>query len=113
MGVAGRVAVARFEVYQIDLDPTRGSEIRKLRPCVIVSPDEMNRQLRAVVVAPMTSHGRKYPTRVAVQFRGTDGLVVLDELRKVDKVRLAHRLGDLDPRSSQRVLAVLAEMFAP
>ena len=111
--MARRLAVARFEVHQVNLDPTVGSEIRKSRPCVIVSPDEMNRHLRTVIVAPMTTHGRSYPTRVAITFAGINGQVVLDQMRTVDKVRLIRQLGTLDGRASQQVLEVLAEMFAP
>ena len=111
--MAGRVGVARFEVHQVDLDPTRRSEIRKSRPCLVVSPDEMNRHLRTIIVAPLTIHGRSYPTRVPVKFHGTDGQVVLDQIRTVDKVRLIRRLGALDHVTARRVLDVLAEMFAP
>jgi mRNA interferase MazF len=111
--VARGVGVARFEVYQVDLEPTRGSEIRKSRPCLIISPDEMNRHLRTVIVAPMTTQGRAYPSRVAVNFRGTQGQVVLDQIRTVGKMRLVRRLGTLDQVSARRVLDVLAEMFAP
>jgi mRNA interferase MazF len=105
--------VARFEVHQVNLDPTRGSEIRKSRPCLVISPDEMNRHLRTVIVAPMTTQGRPYPTRVPVTFRGTAGQVVLDQIRTVDKVRLIRRLGTLDQPAAHRVLSILAEMFAP
>lgn len=80
--------VKRFEVYLVNLDPTVGSEIQKTRPCVVVSPDEMNRHIRTVIVAPMTTTHRQYPTRVACCFRGKDGQVVLDQLRTVDKERL-------------------------
>jgi mRNA interferase MazF len=111
--VARQLNIARFEVHQVDLDPSRGSEIRKSRPCLIISPDEMNRHLRTVSVAPMFSQGHRYPTRVAVNFRGTAGLVVLDQIRTVDKVRLVRRLGVLDQVGARRVLDVLAEMFAP
>jgi mRNA interferase MazF len=111
--VARGVGVARFEVYQVDPEPTRGSEIRKSRPCLIISPDEMNRHLRTVIVAPMTTQGRAYPSRVAVNFRGTQGQVVLDQIRTVGKMRLVRRLGTLDQVSARRVLDVLAEMFAP
>jgi len=110
--VARRLGLARFEVHQVDLDPTPGSEMRKSRPCLIVSPNEMNRHLRTVIVAPMTSQGRVYPTRVAVNFGGVNGLVVLDQLRTVDKVRLTRRLGTLDEAAARRVLDVLLEMFA-
>jgi len=106
------VDVARFDVFRVNLDPTVGSEIRKTRPCVVVSPDEMNRHVRTVVVAPLTTKGRPYPTRVPVRFGGKSGQVVIDQLRTVDKARLVARLGTLDHRAAHRVLAVLAEFFA-
>ena len=110
-GVAPRVA--RFEVHLVRLDPTQGSEIRKTRPCVVVSPDEMNRHLRTVIVAPMTTQGRPYPSRVPVTFGGTAGQVVLDQIRTVDRTRLVRRLGVLDDATAQRILDVLAALFAP
>ena len=105
--------VARFEVYLVRLDPTLGSEIRKTRPCLVISPDEMNRHLRTVIVAPMTTQGRSYPSRVPVTFGGTSGQVVLDQIRTVDRTRLVRRLGVLDEQAAQRVLEVLAALFAP
>ena len=105
--------VSRFDVFLVNLDPTVGSEIRKSRPCVVVSPDEMNRYVRTVVVAPLTTAGRPYPSRVPVRFAGKDGQVVVDQLRTVDKVRLARRLGALEPREAAAVLEVLREFFAP
>lgn len=107
------MGVSRFEVFLVNLDPTVGSEIRKSRPCVVVSPDEMNRYVRTVVVAPLTSAGRPYPSRVPVRFAGRDGQVVVDQLRTVDKVRLAQRLGALKAREAAAVLEVLREFFAP
>jgi len=107
------VGVGRFDVCLVNLDPTVGSEIRKSRPCVVVSPDEMNRHVRTVVVAPLTSSGRAYPTRVPTRFAGKDGQVVIDQLRTVDKVRLAKRLGALEAREAAAVLEVLREFFAP
>jgi mRNA interferase MazF len=112
MGVARALTVARFEVHLVRLDPTRGSEIRKTRPCVVISPDEMNRHLHTVIVAPMTTQGRTYPTRIPVTFLGTDGHVVLDQIRTVDKVRLTRHLGALDQVTALSVLDVLGEMFA-
>jgi mRNA interferase MazF len=106
------VDVARFDVFLVNLDPTVGSEIRKTRPCVVVSPDEMNRHVRTVVVAPLTSRGRPYPTRVATRFAGKSGQVVIDQLRTVDKVRLVARLGALDHKAAAKVLQVLAEFCA-
>ena len=104
--------VKRFEVYLVSLDPTVGREIRKTRPCLIVSPDEMNRHIGTVIVAPMTTRGRPYPTRVPCRFQEKDGQVVLDQLRSVDQRRLARKLGRIDPRAGNAVLAALAEIFA-
>jgi len=102
----------RFEVYLVDLDPTAGSEIRKTRPCLIVSPDEMNRHLRTVIVAPMTSVRRPYPTRVDCIFQKVRGQVALDQIRAVDRTRLGKRLGTMHAATQERVLAVLSEVFA-
>jgi mRNA interferase MazF len=107
------VVVARFGVYLVRLDPTEGHEIQKTRPCVVISPDEMNRHIGTVIVAPMTTHGRAYPTRVELTFQGKSGQIVLDQVRTVDKSRLVRRLGRLDKPTAERVLAVLQEMFAP
>ena len=107
------MVVKRFEVYLVNLDPTVGSEIRKTRPCLIISPDEMNRYIATVLVAPMTTKGRDYPTRVPCRFKGKDGQVVLDQIRTIDKVRLVQKLGRIDPQTQDDVLSILAEMFAP
>ena len=106
------MVVQRFEVYLVNLDPTVGSEIKKTRPCLVVSPDEMNRHIATVIVAPMTTQGRPYPTRVACRFQGKDGQIVLDQLRTADKARLIRRLGHISPSAQKSALAVLAEMFA-
>lgn len=103
----------RGEVYLIDLDPTRGSEIRKTRPCVVVSPDELNQHLRTVIVAPMTTGGQAYPWRVRCRFRDRSGFVAIDQLRTVDSERLVKRLGRVTPGTLAAVLAVLQEMFTP
>jgi mRNA interferase MazF len=107
------MAISRFEVYLVNLDPTVGSEIQKTRPCLVVSPDEMNHHIRTVIVAPLTTQGKAYPTRVACRFKGKDGLVVLDQIRTVDQVRLVKKLGKIDAQTAAEVLAVLQEMFAP
>jgi mRNA interferase MazF len=107
------MAVNRFEVYSVNLDPTVGSEIRKVRPCLVVSPDEMNHYIRTVIVAPMTTKGQAYATRVACRFQGKRGQVVLDQIRTVDRERLTRKLGRLDPKTAAKVLEVLQEMFAP
>ncbi len=106
------MVVKRFEVFLVYLDPTVGSEIRKRRPCLIISPDEMNQHIATVVVAPMTTQGRPYPTRVSCRFQGKAGQIVLDQLRTVDKMRLIKRLGWISATARKAVLAVLAEMFA-
>lgn len=107
------MVVKRFDVYLINLDPTVGSEIKKTRPCLVISPDEMNRFIRTVIVAPMTTKGAQYPTRVPCKFQGKRGQVVLDQLRTVDKTRLVKRLGKVGAQTRAEVLSVLAEMFAP
>jgi len=106
------MVVRRFEVYLAALDPTVGSEIRKTRPCLVISPDEMNRHIATVIVAPMTTRGRPYPTRVPCRFQGKEGQIVLDQIRTLDKTRLVERLGVISPAVQKNVLAVLAEMFA-
>lgn len=103
----------RGEVHLIGLDPTRGREIKKTRPCVVVSPDELNAHLQTVIVAPLTSGGRAYPFRIGCRFQGTSGLVVLDQLRTVDRERLVRRLGALSTSEFTGVLRVLREMFEP
>jgi len=106
------MVVKRFEVYLVNLDPTRGKEIQKTRPCLIISPDEMNAHIATVIIAPMTTKGRDYPTRVKCQFEGKDGQIVLDQIRTVDKARLVHELGKISLNTQKEVLAVLSEMFA-
>ena len=105
------VVVQRFDVWLVTLDPTVGSEIRKTRPALVVSPDEMNAHIATVIIAPMTTKGRSYPTRVPCTFQGKSGKVVLDQLRTVDKARLVKRLGRLDAAVCKAVLATLAELF--
>ena len=107
------MVVNRFDVYLVNLDPTVGSEIKKTRPCLVVSPDEMNRFIRTVIVAPMTTKGAQYPTRVPCKFQGKQGQVVLDQIRTVDKARLVKRLGKAGAQTRAEVLSVLGEMFAP
>lgn len=106
------MVVERFDIFLVNLDPTIGSEIKKTRPCVIISPDEMNRWIRTVIIAPMTTKGRPYPTRVACQFQGKEGQIVLDQIRTVDKTRLVRKLGRLKDSEQSQVFMVLAEMFA-
>ena len=104
--------IQRYEVYLVDLDPTQGSELRKTRPCLVVSPDEMNQHIRTVIIAPMTSTQRDYPTRVNVTFQRKRGQVALDQLRTVDKTRLVQRLGVLPDARAREVAGILQEMFA-
>lgn len=107
------MGVNRGEVYLVNLDPTVGSKIQKTRPCLVISPNEMNRHIRTVIVAPMTTKGRDYPSRVSCRFKGKDGQVVLDQVRTVDKVRLVRRMGRLGRNTAREVLELLQEMFAP
>jgi mRNA interferase MazF len=100
-------------VYLVNLDPTLGGEIRKTRPCLIVSPDELNAHLATHIIAPMTTGGHAYPFRVPCRFQGRAGYVVLDQVRTVDRDRLVRRLGRLAPASVRRALLVLHEMFEP
>jgi mRNA interferase MazF len=104
--------VNRFDVYLISLDPTQGHEIKKTRPCLIISPDEMNHYISTVIVASMTSKGRNYPSRVPCTFKGTRGQVVLDQIRTVDKSRLVRKIGKISKPVQQKTLVVLQEMFA-
>lgn len=106
------MVIQRFDVFLVNLDPTVGSEIRKTRPCLIISPDEMNRWIATVIVAPMSTKGRSYPTRVACKFQGKEGQVVLDQIRTVDKSRLVRKLGQINPPTQRAVLITLIEMFA-
>ncbi len=101
----------RFDVYLVNLDPTIGSEIKKTRPCLIVSPDEMNAYIATVIVAPMTTQGRAYPTRIRCQFQGKEGQIVLDQLRTVDKTRLVKHLGRITSATQKAVVAALLELF--
>jgi mRNA interferase MazF len=101
----------RFDVMLVTLDPTIGSEIRKTRPCLVVSPDEMNRHVRTVIIAPMTSTERPYPTRVPIAFQGKSGQVALDQIRAVDKNRLVRQIGHADPPTCEAVSDTLVAMF--
>ena len=104
---------SRGEVFLVELDPVRGSEIRKTRPCVVVSPDELNYHLRTSIVAPMTTGGQPYPFRIPCRFAGKNGHVILDQLRTVDHERFRKRLGILSPATVYAALMVLTEMFEP
>ena len=106
------MVINRFDVYLINLDPTIGSEIQKTRPCLIISPDEMNRHIRPVIVAPMTSAGKGYPTRVKCRFKKKEGQIVLDQIRTIDKTRLIKKLGKIDSETQMNVISVLQRLFA-
>jgi len=105
-------AVKRFEIWLVTLDPTEGSEIQKTRPCLVISPDEINTWLRTVIIAPMTTGDRSYPSRVKIRFQGKDGQVALDQLRTIDKSRLVKKLGNAAEKTSLTVSQTLIEMFA-
>lgn len=104
--------IKRFDVCLANLDPTIGSEIKKTRPCLIISPDEMNRHIRTVIVAPMTTGGKDYPTRVACQFKNNKGKIVLDQIRTLDKSLLVKNLGTIGPETQLKVINVLQSLFA-
>jgi mRNA interferase MazF len=106
------VVVNRFDVYLTNLDPAVGSEIQKTRPCLIVSPDEMHKHIRTVIVAPMTTAGKDYPTRVSCKFKKKEGQIVLDQIRTIDKTRLVKKLGSIDPETQLKVVSVLQRLFA-
>jgi mRNA interferase MazF len=106
------LVVNRFDVHLVSLDPTVGAEIQKTRPCLIISPDEMNASIQTAIIAPMTTKARNYPTRVSCRFEGKDAHIVLDQIRTVDKERLIKRLGRVSSTTQKRVLRILAELFA-
>ncbi len=101
----------RFEVWLVNLDPTIGHEIKKTRPCLIISPDEMNRHIATIIIAPMTTKCRPYPSRTNCHFQGKDGQIALDQIRTIDKDRLVKKLGKIDANTKREVLALLLEMF--
>ena len=104
--------INRFDVVLVSLDPTVGREIKKTRPCLVISPDEMNHHVSTVIVAPMTSRGRDYPTRVSCVFKGTKGRIVLDQIRTVDRKRIIKSLGVISKKSQGNVMNVLGDMFS-
>lgn len=105
------VDTCRFDILLVSLDPSQGSEIRKPRPCLVISPDEMNKHIKTLIVAPMTSTVREYPTRIPVVFEGKEGSIVLDQIRTIDKSRIVKKLGTLDPDMAPLVLETLGKMF--
>ena len=113
MGMVAAEDIRRGDVFLISLDPARGDEIQKTRPCVIVSPNELNANLRTFIVAPLTSGGHPYPFRVSCKFQGRSGHIVLDQIRTVDRELLIRRVGKLSSSTLARILAILQEMFTP
>ena len=107
------MVIERFNIFLVRLDPTTGAETAKTRPCVVVSPDELNRAISTVIIAPMTTTRRDWPTRVEISFQGKTGEIALDQIRAVDKVRLVKRLGKLDSATTAAVIDTLGELFAP
>jgi mRNA interferase MazF len=105
--------IVRGDVFLVELSPARGSEIRKTRPCLVVSPDELNEHLRTFIVAPLTTGSHRYPFRIPCRFQGRKGHIVLDRLRTVDGERMVRRLGAIAPATLERALTALQEMFAP
>ena len=102
----------QYQIVLVNLDPTIGSEIKKTRPCLVISPDEMNHNIRTVIIAPMTSTNRDYPTRVSCVFRKKQGQIVLDQIRTIDKTRLIRKLGTIDSKAQLDIIAILQRLFA-
>lgn len=105
------VVINQYDVFLINLDPTIGHEIKKTRPCLVISPNEMNHTIRTVIIAPMTTKSRAYPTRISVQFEGKTGWIVLDQIRTVDSLRLIKKLGSISKKEMIQVKAVIKEML--
>ena len=105
------VVINQYDVFLINLDPTIGHEIKKTRPCLVISPNEMNHTIRTVIIAPMTTKSRAYPTRIPVQFEGKTGWIVLDQIRTVDSLRLIKKLGSISKKEMIQVKAVIKEML--
>ena len=106
------MVINRFDVFLVNLDPTVGSEIKKTRPCLVISPDEINRHIRTVIIAPMTTAGKDYPTRVSCTFKKKTGQIVLDQIRTIDRTRLIKKIGMIKPNTQSEVIAVLQRLFA-
>ena len=105
------MVVAQYDVLLIDLDPTKGHEIQKTRPCLVISPNEMNKHIGTVIIAPMTTKSHDYPSRIEVNFDGKQGWVVLDQIRTVDKTRLIKKLGKISAEEISMIKLVLKEML--
>lgn len=104
--------ISRFDIFLVNPDPTIGSEIKKTRPCLIISPDEMNRYINTVIVAPLTTKGKLYPSRVPIKFQDKTGKIVLDQIRTIDKIRLVQKLGQINKTTQKKVLSTLNDIFA-
>jgi mRNA interferase MazF len=107
------MVIGRFDIFLVRLDPTTGAETAKTRPCVVVSPNELNRAIATVIISPMTTVRRGWPTRIEVTFQGKTGEIALDQIRAIDKIRLVKKLGSLNPETADAVLDALGELFAP
>ncbi|MBM9548925.1 type II toxin-antitoxin system PemK/MazF family toxin [Leptospira sp. 201903074] len=105
------MVIHQYDIYLINLDPIVGFEIKKSRPCIVISPNEMNQYIGTVMIAPMTTRSRSYPTRVDITFQGKKGAIVLDQIRTVDKTRLIQKLGSTDPKTIQKIKKVIQEML--
>ena len=103
--------VNQYEIYWVELDPTRGSELKKTRPCIVISPNEMNHNINTVIIAPLTSTSKNYPTRIKVEFEGREGWIVIDQIRCIDKSRLMKNAGYLDPDKTAEVKTVIRKML--
>ncbi len=110
--ISTNLKINQFEIFLVHLNPTQGSEINKTRPCVVISPNDMNLHINTIIIAPMTTKGRAYPTRVPVKFENKDGQIVLDQIRTVDKSRLIKKLGTISALEARFTLKILREMFA-
>lgn len=105
------VVINQYDVYLVNLDPTMGHEIKKTRPCIVISPDEINNNISTIIIAPMTTKSHSYPTRIPVRFEGKNGWVVLDQIRTVDNIRLVKRLGKISKKEVLEVKKTLKEML--
>jgi len=105
------MVINQYEVYLIDLDPTKGHEIQKTRPCLIISPNEMNHNISTVIVAPMTTKSHPFPTRIEVKFSGKQGWIILDQIRTIDKIRLVRKMGKIEKKTTAKVKSILKEML--
>ena len=105
------MVIRQYEVYLISLDPTIGHEIKKARPCVIISPDEMNKNISTAIIAPMITQSHSYPSRIPLKFTGKDAWIVLDQLRTVDRKRLIKKLGEIDQKTINQVKSIIKEML--